>query len=197
MSFLRHRLKTASLNELIAAAQASDLDDTTPMDEIVRRFDSHAKGVARSMTSCPHLQEDLANAARIGLVRAVRNHDLRRHGFPAYAARFMRGAAFRELRRWTDNATLDVSLDAVAEIAAQTDAEDRVEVIVDRLAPWGDGAVARVVDGIAPDQRAIVELRYVKDAPLREIAAATGTTCSAVSQRLSTVHRVVVRALAA
>ena len=61
----------------------------------------------------------------------------------------------------------------------------------------GGGPVARAIATLKPAQRQIAVSRYVTDASVANIAQATGTTASAVSQRLATIHRAVETALAA
>jgi RNA polymerase sigma factor (sigma-70 family) len=180
------------LSGLIADAQSHSSDDTPAMNEIIRRFERLAQRLARSLTSSLDLRDDLANAARVGLVRAVRRHDQHRPGFPAYAETYMRGAALREYHSWIMPEV--PSGDDLPSVEAPESVHDQV---ADRLAPWGAGEVATAIGTLKPAQRRIVEARYISDAPLSSIAQATGTTVSAVSQRLSTVHRAVETALAA
>ena len=61
----------------------------------------------------------------------------------------------------------------------------------------GGGTLATVIVGLDPLQRVIAELRYIDDAPIKEIAEEVGTSGPAVSQRLATIHRVAARAIAA
>jgi RNA polymerase sigma factor (sigma-70 family) len=182
-----------SLDHLIEKAQSSDLDDTGPMNEIIRRFEPLADRLARHATRSRYLHDDLRNAARVALVRAVRRHKPQQLGFPAFAEIYMRGAVRREYERWLPPEREDES----ATPAFVPGGHDVDEVVLDRLSPWGAGVVATVVGGLAPSQKWIAQLRYVEDAPLERIAAVTGTTSSAVSQRLATIHRAVAAALAA
>ena len=165
------------------------------MDQIIRRFEGLTQRLARSMTRSPDLRDDLANAARVRLVRAVRRHDPCRPGFPAYAEKYMRGAVLREYQRWV---VPDLpAADLVEEIAPGAEAPSIEDQIVNHLAPWGDGPVAGAIAALTQDQRVIAPSRYLDDAPLAHISAATGTTVSAVSQRLATIHRAVEIAIAA
>ncbi|MDX6452578.1 MAG: hypothetical protein QOH16_2627 [Gaiellaceae bacterium] len=190
------RLQRSSLASLIAQAKTSTCDDTPAMNEIVRRFEPLARRASRTITSRASLFDDLANAARFGLVRAVRRHDPSVPGFASYAARFMTGAARRELSGWIrpfDDESWENDGNMLETVGGAADESE----IVDRLAPWGEGAVAEVVGALTSEQRRIVGQRYVHDASLAEIAATTGTSVPAVSQRLSTIHRKVELALAA
>src|SRR5690242_14594041 len=101
------RLQSTNLDRLIADAQRNSQDDSPEMGEIIRRFDRLARRIARSRTSCPTLQDDVANVARVALVRAVRRHD-GRIGFARYAHMFMRGAAGRELKRLARQVACDL-----------------------------------------------------------------------------------------
>jgi len=191
MGLLHFSIQRASLPELIEAAQYTDLDDSRAMNEIVRRFEPMTRRLSRTMATCPYLQEDLANAARYGLVRAVRRHDHRAAGFSAYAERFMKGAAFRERQRQQVTAAVDI--DAVhLQLADPADAES---AMLDQLSPWGDGPISDAIGGLSTEQQELVAQRYLEDGQLEEIAAASGTTVSAVSQRLATVHRRLLRSM--
>ncbi len=183
---------SAGLDFLLRKAQASDLDDTFAMNEIVRRFEPLADRLAKRATKNSTLQEDLRNAARLALVRAVRRHDLDRAGFPAYAEFYMRGAVNREHQHWLPPLPEEVQ-GLAPEPASAKEGADVAEVVEERLAPWGDGDVATAMAGLNPSQRRIAVMRYIEDAPLERIAEATGTSCSAVSQRIATVHRSIAR----
>jgi len=69
--------------------------------------------------------------------------------------------------------------------------------VLTKLEPWGGGVVADLMITLSPSQRRIAELRYSEDAELATIAAETGTSVPAVSQRLSTMHRKFELAMAA
>lgn len=179
---------STSLDFLLRRAQASDLDDTFAMNEIVRRFDPLADRLARRATGGEAIRDDLRNSARLALVCAVRRHDLDCAGFPAYAEYYMRGAVTREHQRWLPPVAgedREVPLDPTP--AAES--VDIAEIVVERLAPWGDGDVAEAMAELTPPQRRIASMRYAEDAPLGRIATATGTSRSAVSQRIATIHR--------
>ena len=186
------RTTGVNLSESIADAQSQSSDDSPAMNEIIRRFEGLTQRLSRSMTTSLDLREDLANAARVGLVRAVRRHDPCRHGFPAYAEKYMRGAVLREYKRW-----IVPEVPATEIINEGSDTENLHDEVADRLAPWGGGRVASAIATLKPAQRQIAISRYVKDASVASIAQATGTSASAVSQRLGTIHRVVETALVA
>jgi RNA polymerase sigma-B factor len=195
VSFFVKDTARAHLTDLIKAAQSNKIDDSSAMNEIVRRFEGLTQRLARSMTRSPHLQDDLANAARMGLVRAVRRHDQQRRGFPAYAEQYMRGAVLREYQKWIFP---EVPHSEIVEGAdGALGVENPQESLLDYLAPWGAGRVAMAIDQLTQSQRQIASLRYAEDASLETIATTTMTTVSAVSQRLGTIHRKVEQAIAA
>lgn len=184
-----------SLDGLIEAAQFSDLDDTPAMNEIIRRFQPLARRLARQTTKSEHLHDDLMNAARIALVKAVRRHNPQQVGFPAFAETYMRGAARREYQRWLPPVTENDG-NSGSPFEPLMDEEDPADIVIYRFAPWGDAAVAAAMDKLSPAQQRITHLRYVEDASLERIAGESGTTSSAVSQRLSTIHRALAVAIA-
>jgi RNA polymerase sigma factor (sigma-70 family) len=204
----------AQLSDLIADAQAAAADDTPAMNEIIRRFEPLTQRIAGSLTRRDFLRDDLANEARLSLVTAVRRHDARRPTFAGFAYVYMRGAALRELARWrspavdepdkrpsraTEATPAPVSIGGtqlVDEIPAEpTDSPDVAAEA--KLAPWGDGPIAATIELLEASQIQLLERRYLDDAPLKLIAAEAGTSTSAVSQRLRTIHRRVASALAA
>lgn len=193
---LRPDLSRIGLNQLVATAQASDADDTPAMNEVIRRFDPLARKLARGVeTADYYLRDDLANAARLGVVTAVRRHN-GGPGFPAYAKVYMRGAVLREFGRWIVPETLSVDVVDIEESDHDRRSEDTNDVL-DRMAPWGDGKVAAAIVELDDSQLALVHQRYVHGAAIKEIAEVVGTSGPAVSQRLATIHRRVASALAA
>lgn len=182
-----------SLTSLIKVAQASDADDSWAMNQIVRRFAPLARRLARSTDVSRSLRDDLENAAYVALVVAVRRHD-GRSGFPAFAEIYMRGAVWREYHRLLPP---KVSADMPVADASAPTAGDFEKEALDRLAPWGGGELAKVISRLSLRQKGLVNRRYVEDAPLEQIASEDGTSKSAVSQRLATIHRSVATALAA
>lgn len=191
MGLLTCKTDSAPLPTLIALAQADEHDDTDAMNAILRRYEPMTKKIASVLTATNRdCYDDVANACRMGLVRAVRRHDPSRTGFTAYAQRFMRGAALRELRYWSDTKTLPTPDPDAADPAGG-------DVVDERLAPWGSGLIAELMASLSPEQQRIAGLRYRLDASLAAIAAETGTSVPAVSQRLRTIHRRVELAVAA
>lgn len=178
-----------SLDDLVVAAQTTD--DSAAMAEILMRFEVAATAIGRSLTTDFHLQQDAAQGARIGLVKAVRRHRAGTPGFPAYAIRYMKGGARR----------------IVAAMRASQ------ETCADPLEPgWQDelpreaplAPTCEVVDLLSvlrAEQRALVIAHYVEGMLLTEIADAMHVSRSAVTQRMRTIHRVlrpfVVEAVAA
>lgn len=191
------RLERSELVDLIAEAQADPTDNTSAMNEIVRRFDRLAIKIAYGLTGDVHLQQELGNTARAALVRAVRRHDLAQVGFPAYAERFMRGAA---LRAWKRSRSMgNASIDVIVVDFTDPEAERLIARVVDidPLGAWGGGTTERAIAGLTPDQQDLLAQRYLEDASLNTIAERSGTSVSAVSQRLDTAHRTLARVLAA
>ena len=191
------------LDALILEAQSSLTDDTPAMNEIVMRFERLAKKVAWNLTTDEYLREDLANAARLSVVRAVRKHQ-GQPGFPAYVRRYMQGAALRELRIWRkpgfvqDTATA-TSFDMMMDEEAQRPSLEAALAVTDDLSggPWGDGEVADVIGHLTERQQELLWSRFVDDHDLAQIAASSDTSAPAVSQRLGTCFRRLEAVLAA
>lgn len=183
-----------SLTSLIKTAQASDADDSWAMNQIIRRFSPLARRLVRLTGANRNLGDDLENAAYVALVVAVRRHDPQRSGFPAFAEIYMRGAVWREYHRLLPSkAPADMPM-SNRSLPTKGDLEKES---LERLAPWGDGELAKAISGLSMRQKRLVKRRYIEDAPLELIASEDGTSKSAVSQRLATVHRNVATALAA
>jgi len=172
-----HSATVESLDDLVAAAQQAG-HGTAAMAVILRRFEGLAISIARSLTTDLDLQEDAAQGARIGLLRAVRAHNVGTPGFPAFAKRYMKGAALRAIvAMHSDELSMDPQKsdwqrEAPRETAAQTDVE-----LID------------LISVLRPEQQMIVRSYYVEDARLADIAADLGVSVPAVSQRLATIHR--------
>jgi RNA polymerase sigma factor (sigma-70 family) len=183
----------ASLDDLIVEAQEADDDDSAAMNEIIGRFDTLAVQIGRGLTVDPSLQDVLANTARIELVKVVRRHDRGKAGFPAYAKVAMKFAALREWKRTRRRGEHETTVDF-------QDPESEHLMIaenVDEPSPWGNGRMAEIISTLKPAQQALLDWRYVDAETLKNIGDETGSTASAVYQRLGTVHRAVQQALAA
>lgn len=189
------RVGDADLEDLVASAQDAATDDSPEMNEIVGRFDRLAMKIARSLSSCPYLQADLANEARVALVRAVRRHELGRPGFPNYARTFMRGAASRARERLVARPSVETATDPLEMPEPMPVMEESMRSAT-RL-PWESESMASAMEAIAPEHRNLLVLRHVDDVPMKELAGASGTTVSAVSQRLATARRSLARHLSA
>jgi RNA polymerase sigma factor (sigma-70 family) len=193
-TLFKHPNARISLDDLLAAAKSAKSCDTPAMAEILHRFEGLAIKLAGAIDAPDHLFDDLINAARMGLVNAVRHHD-GRPGFPAFAKMYMQGAARRELGRWI--VPEDARTNDLDDLHDHHVERDEMQAVDDRLAPWGGGTIAELVRGLDDDRRNVIELRYRWDMPVKEIAALVGTSGPAVSQRLATIHRSAERALAA
>jgi RNA polymerase sigma factor (sigma-70 family) len=179
-----------SLDSLVAAAQAAATDDTAPMAAILTRFEGAAWAIACSLTSNWCLQQDAAQGARLGLVNAVRSHNLGTPGFPAYAKRYMRGAALRAvLAVQGEERCVDPQEHVWPDVPPRDAAPDTTFEVVD------------LIEVLSAEQQAITKAHYVGDARLSDVAQDLGISVPAVSQRLATIHRalrpVVEEALAA
>jgi RNA polymerase sigma factor (sigma-70 family) len=170
-----------SLDDLLAEAQRYENNDSSAMNEILSRFEPLARKIGSRMAITSQTREDATNAARWGLVQAVRAHKPGRNGFPAFAKLYMRGEASRRLRAIVDPHSTPTSKPFELDISdheaghAETDASLEFEAAISVL---------------TPSQRALAIRRYFDDKSLPQIAAERGITVSAVSQRLSTIHRV-------
>jgi RNA polymerase sigma factor (sigma-70 family) len=193
------RIQRADLEDLVSAAKSKTGNDSPEMNEIIRRFDGLAGAVAKGITPDRHLRDDLANAARMAVVSAVRKHTAGQSGFPSYVKAYMIGAAKRELGHWVKGELhedqrqvgLDDEIDADALLKVHEDqppAADRT---------WGSVQMTSAVGRVTPEQQNMLHMRFIDDMLLGAIADATGTTESAVSQRLGTALRTVQKVLAA
>lgn len=173
-----------SLDDLIAAAQADPADDTTAMTEILSRFEGAVLATANSVTTEWNVRQDAAQGARLGLVKAVRNHTPGTVGFKSYARRYMRTEAIRTVQAM-----------AGAAPTSDEDALVRSERSRGRRYNWTElepqaFTVESVSTMLDPVQRAIVRDRYIHDRPVADIARDLGVSVPAISQRLKTIHKV-------
>jgi RNA polymerase sigma factor (sigma-70 family) len=175
------------LRDLVATAQADPSDYSEAMNEIVRRFQPRVIRLAASMTERWWLHDDLVQVALIELLKAVRRHDPLRSGFSRYAWLYMVGAARRELEPW-----ITVKTESLSEPTARAEVEALVAPSPEPgTYTWGFGSVGRIVRDLPERQQKLLAHRYIEDASLAEIAAITGTSIPAVSQRLATAHRAI------
>lgn len=167
-----------SLDDLVIAAQTAATNDTAAMAALLKRFEGLTLSIARSLTNNRSLQDDAAQGARLGLVSAVRAHKPGTPGFPAYAKRYMRGAALRVLMamqatetmidpadyEWLEKPPRDAALDSTLEVT------DLFTVLT-------------------AEQRVIATAHYLEDVSVSDLARTLGVSKPAISQRFATIHR--------
>lgn len=168
-----------SLDNLVAAAQAVATHDTAAMAAILTRFEGLAISITRSLTRDQDLQQDAAQGARLGLVQAVRAHKVGTPGFPAYAKRYMRGAALRTLMTMVGQETSvdPADYEWLEKQPRDAAADTTFEVI-------------NLVAVLTPEQQVITKAHYIDDVTFGDIADRLGISKPAVSQRFATIHRV-------
>jgi RNA polymerase sigma factor (sigma-70 family) len=181
------QLGTISVERLVEAAQRDASDDSPAMNELVGRFQPNADKIASSISVNSVVHDDLVQAALIALVQAVRNHQPGRLGFLGYARTYMVGGARRELSRWISKNAVTLSDPENWKYACALEARE----VAAGTYTWGFGKAGLAVRELPNAQQWLLTARYVNDASLVEIASETGTTISAVSQRLATAHRAV------
>jgi RNA polymerase sigma factor (sigma-70 family) len=186
-------LEAIPLEDLVGTAQADPGDNSAAMNEIVRRFQISANRLAMSLTTRHSIHDDLSQAALMGLVTAVRRHNPKRVGFNKYARQYMVGAAKRELMTLIavefESLSEPTTWDAAESVAAQSP-DPGIYV-------WGFDKAGLIVKSLPERQFELLTQRYIFDATLADIAAETGTSIAAVSQRLATAHRTVANKLVA
>jgi len=171
-----------SMDDLVEVAQADISNDSIAMGEIVRRFDGKALKIAKFATNDYHLGQDIANAARWGVVMAVRAHTPGKPGFASYVEQTMRGEAYRAFSRNTSKNEIVVADEAAIWTSEPTFREDASVV---------ETNLAMLTQGLTTEQRRLVDVHYGQGYGVSEIAFDVGTSVSAVSQRFKTIHRIV------
>lgn len=173
-----YALSELSLDDLVAAAQAKTADNTEEMAEILRRFDGSVRKVARFYTTDWDMQNDAAQAARVGLVKAVRAHKPGTTGFTTYAWRFMKGAALRAVKSMqTPETVVDPTEYAWPDQPPRDSAPDTTFEILDLMAV------------LTPEQQTIAKAHYIADMSFKDISLQLRISQPAVTQRFSTIHR--------
>jgi RNA polymerase sigma factor (sigma-70 family) len=177
-----------SLDDLIEAAQADPADNSPAMAEILSRFSCAIAFAANTTATEWNLRQDAAQGARLGLVKAVRNHTPGLSGFKTYARLYMKS----EARRTVDTMTsVEVSRDPGV-LLEPTASERRPGVIRQRELPVEETVAFKIEDIIgvlAPTQQSVVRDRYVHDRSVADIAGDLGVSPPAISQRLQTIHK--------
>ncbi len=169
-----------SLDDQLSAAQAAKIDDSPAMADILNRFEGLASSIARTLTSDWSLQQDLTQSARIGVVKAVRNHSVGTLGFPSYAKRYMVGEARRTLMAMT--AKNETAIDPID--------YELIDAVPRDAAPDTTYEVIDLISVLTPEQQAVATAHYIHGVSVTKIASALGISKPAVSQRLNTIHRV-------
>jgi DNA-directed RNA polymerase specialized sigma24 family protein len=185
MGLLHAWAADATLEDLVEAAKAELPIDNVAMNEIVRRFEPKALALASFLTSDYHLQQDVANAARYGVVLAVRAHRSGTLGVAAYIATTMRGEAHRAIGRNTEPRETVKPGDS----PVWTDSRNVIDEST--LVDTDLGLITR---DLTVEQRVLVLKRYIIGVSVSDIAMDAGTSVSAISQRFKTVHKIVSRA---
>jgi DNA-directed RNA polymerase specialized sigma24 family protein len=177
----------ATLEDLVEAAKAKDGNDSVAMNEIVRRFEPKALNLASFLSKDYHLQQDIANAARYGVVMAVRAHTSGTPGVAAYIATTMRGEAYRAIDRNTEDHETVKPIDSPLWTSTRNVVEETTVVDTD---------LGLITQDLSVGQRSLVLKRYIIGDTVSDIATDAGTSVSAISQRFKTVHKIVAVAVA-
>jgi DNA-directed RNA polymerase specialized sigma subunit len=177
----------ADLGDLITEAQTFGQADERAITKIVWRFEGLTRKIGRQVANGRPYRADVENAARFGLTRAVYRHRGNTRTFAAYARLYMTGAARQEVGRWLEpDDCSPVELD-------DAKPKDLMSIVpVDELADhggWGSGDTADAITMLDEGRQRLLVRRYIDDADLTTIATEAGTSVSAISQRLSTIHR--------
>lgn len=180
----------ASLDDLILAAQADPSDNSAAMAAILGRFSASITATANSVATEWNARQDAAQGARLGLVKAVRKHNVGTAGFYSYARRYMRTEAVRICRAMgLGTLSLDPSL-------PRTIGRPGVRRQVPSAAEPKAFTIQSVVTLLDATQASILTERYVYDRELAEIARGLGVSVPAISQRLKTIHKALTPVLA-
>lgn len=182
------RIRHIPLDDVLAMVQAKNEDSPRAEAELLRRFEQKVLKVARDTTSDVYRQADCANAARMALIGAARRHQLGRPGFPKYAEQFIVGAARRVSQAMSRKADVTgfamTSLDRISDLLAPPTRQELQSGWLQSI-------------GLNDRQVTLVCQRYEDELALQDVASIEGTSVSAVSQRLTVIHRKVEQALAA
>lgn len=178
-----------SLDDLIRAAQADPSDDSAAMAEILDRFAGSITATANSVTSEWNARQDAAQGARLGLVKAVRKHTVGTAGFISYARRYMRTEAVRTCTAMAGKAA-----------AAQEGLRERSVRPGARRQVWSGAepksfTIESVSALLDPTQASILTERYLHDREMSDIARDLRVSVPAVSQRLKTIHKILMPVL--
>jgi RNA polymerase sigma factor (sigma-70 family) len=180
-----------SLDDLLRVAQADPADNSAAMAEILDRFAPMITATANSVTAEWNARQDAAQGARLGLVKAVRRHTVGTAGFISYARRYMRTEAVRTSMAMTGKPAPKPDLGA----------SERSERRGGRRQTWTEPEPkAFTIESISAlldsSQAAILKARYVHDREMSYIARDLGVSVPAISQRLKTIHKILMPVLA-
>lgn len=166
----------AELKVLVTEAQAAGSYNSPAMNELVKRYEPLVIGVVRSMGRPESMFDDLVNQGRWGVVQAVLHHDGRVEGFTSYLKWYVSGEARQAVKRERPR-EVPTEHEEIPPIESTTGIPDAAHT--DRIS----------FDVLSEEQNLLVLARYQDDRALADIASETDCSVSAVSQRLSTIHR--------
>jgi RNA polymerase sigma factor (sigma-70 family) len=178
-----------SLDDLIRAVQEDPADNSAAMAEILDRFAGMITATANSVTAEWAVRQDAAQGARLGLVKATRKHTVGTPGFITYARRYMRTEAVRTCTAMTSKAP-----------KPDQDIPERGERPGARRQTWSaPEPKAFTIESISvlldPTQATILSDRYIHDRQMSHIARDLGVSLPAISQRLKTIHKILMPVL--
>lgn len=156
-------------------------------DRLVRRHEGLVRAIARQGTRSWCQVDDLAQIARLALLRAARRHDPERAPFPAYAALAMRSAVYRAMLRARHGVTVGHAMrDGASRVAAvsidgtRLDGRPLHETLAVPDEPTGVDTDA-ILDALPPAERAVMARLYGPEPEtLEQIGASRGVTKQAI-----------------
>jgi RNA polymerase sigma factor (sigma-70 family) len=182
------------LDELVVIAKRDPANNSKAMNEIVRRYQNGARIIAGRICFNQNDQGIVANTALMAVVTAVRAHDPSKDGLKSYIEITMVRAARRESMKQatdtieTNEKTVEAKLDKEAKRAVNP---------VDEYDPTDYGTLTPIVGELTEPQQTLLGRHYLDDLTVTEIAVIEGVTASAVTQRLATVYRSLLRSRSA
>ena len=160
---------------LILRCQAGD---ETALTELIARYSPGLRFFLRNLANQPASADDLLQETWLDAYRKI-NALRRPEAFTAWIYRIARDKAYRGLR---GRPAATVSIDVECEDLAAVDEDD----------PFTPDDAARVrfaLDGLPPEQREVLVLRFIEDMSYGQIADVTGQPVGTVRSRLHYAKR--------
>ncbi len=171
--------------ELIRKAQDGNM---SAFSELIQGYERDIYNIAYRMMGNPHDSEDVAQEVCIKLYKYIKKYD-GKSKFYTWIYKITVNTCIDEIRR-TKKSKNDVSMNAMSEFD-DSEVEQQFQDINEEtpeqyyIKTEEKNEIQSMIDMLAPDQKAVVILRYINELEYEEIAESLGCNIGTVKSRLN------------